>query len=103
MKRLEELGLLRVVQGRGRKRGCRKDGRQGLVGLSNRYYPGPELVPTAWTDKWIQKDDEKERRKLEPRPVAKDTASPPVDDTPLIDPGRLRELAGRFAEPRAGP
>ena len=51
-------GLWRIVRGGGRRRGCSKD--DGLVGLTNRVYPGPMLVPAQVVDRWIAEDNQRE-------------------------------------------
>lgn len=67
--RFEQLGLVRVVRGGGRMRGSRKDKGKGLIGLANRHYPGPKLLPEAITDRWIADDDARELERTERRSV----------------------------------
>jgi hypothetical protein len=95
--RLEELGILRIVRGGGRIRGCRKDDRRGLRGRANRHYPGPAIVDPLITDRWIAEDGHREREREQ------DNLAPSRDDVAPAPAASFRELAARFGEARAGP
>jgi len=94
--RLEQLGILRIVRGGGRVRGCRKDDRRGLRGRANRYYPGARIVDPLLVAKWIEADDKRELDQAQ-------SVVPPRDDAPPAPAQSFRELADRFSQPRAGP
>lgn len=96
LRRLEELGIVRIKRGGGRRRGCRKD--SGLRGVANRYYPGPEIVDQLIVEKWIGEDDKREAEKWESHHAQRPAAT--SSSLPLAD--RFRQLAGQL-ETRAGP
>ncbi len=57
----DRYGLITIVQGGGRRRGCNRG--DGIVGLANRAYPGPQLMAPQIVARWIAEDNERELAK----------------------------------------
>lgn len=85
--RLEALGLLTIVIGGGRRRGC---GRQRWRGRANRLYPGPKLCPAVLVRKQIEADDQAEAEDQQPQ----------LDTSPATPGQQLAEQYHRRGRPQ---